>query len=283
MSTIIKTHQLSHRNETVIYNTDYAETVRHNSLDSVAQVMHLDKGEVIKHAIKERKTVRTALQGPGGTLSVYIKRHYPSAFIPALFRRFISGTPPDAFDEFNNIIAFHRHGLPTMVPIAAGRVRCGIDSRSYLVTRALAGCRRLDHILAEPGQLSPHRKHEIISRLALLIKNMHACGFNHRDLYLCHILMDSDDNPFIVDLHRVESRSNVPERRLVKDIAALNYSAPHTAVSTTDRLRFLKQYLGVTKLTGSEKKFAAMVSSKTVRMTRHNEKKTPKGSAGAKQ
>ncbi len=50
---------------------------------------------------------------------------------------------------------------------------------------------------------------------------MHDRGFNHRDLYLCHLLRDTEGNLFVVDLHRVDRRRQVPERWKIKDIAAL--------------------------------------------------------------
>ncbi len=96
-----------------------------------------------------------------------------------------------------------------------------------------------------------------------LIQKMHACGFNHRDLYLCHILRDGRGDLYIVDLHRVQHRAAVPERWRVKDIAALNYSAPAGIISRTDRLRFLKTYLGTDRLTARDKRFALKILKKT--------------------
>ncbi len=115
-------------------------------------------------------------------------------------------------------------------------------------------------------------KVELISRLAGLIQKMHACGFNHRDLYLCHILRDGRGNLYIVDLHRVQRRAAVPERWLVKDIAALNYSAPADIISRTNRLRFLKTYLGTDRLTARDKRFALKVLKKTQKMVEHNKR-----------
>ena len=78
----------------------------------------------------------------------------------------------------------------------------------------------------------------------------------------------------IVDLHRADKRVHVPERWKVKDIAALNYSAPRKTISRSDRLRFLKTYLGTERLGETGKRFALKVLKKTEKMIKHNRKKS---------
>ena len=78
---------------------------------------------------------------------------------------------------------------------------------------------------------------------------------NHRDLYICHFLLNvatgvqnvSADNIqlYLVDLHRVGIRSQVPERWLVKDIASIYFSAMDIGLCKNDIYRFIKIYTGL--------------------------------------
>ena len=76
----------------------------------------------------------------------------------------------------------------------------------------------------------------------------------------------------IIDLQRVGERHPVPERRVVKDLAALNYSADAGLFSFSDRARFLKMYLEQAGFRWSFKKLAKKVLRKTGRIRRHDEK-----------
>lgn len=253
------------------FNADFEDVVRQNSLLDFSRVMSLNEGEVIKHAVPERKTVRLFLKNRDGFIAAYLKRHYPldlSKFVVQLIKLSPSRT---ACDEFRNIAAFHRAGIPTLAPIAAGLRRYGFfRTESFLVTQALEGVQKLDDYFSESLPIPACKKRDIITRVALLVKKMHSCGFNHRDLYLCHILLDHMDRLFLVDLHRVDKRGEVPERWKVKDIAALNYSSPGHSFTLTDRIRFLKNYFGVNRLTKKEKLFALKVLKKTKKMIEHN-------------
>ena len=243
------------------WNASFEDLIARHGLRDFEAVMQRQDGEIIKHAVAQRKTVR--LQLPGSSL-VYLKRHYPVSIFTAVKNYLMLAAEPTAFDEFENIIAFLRAGLPTVTPIAAGRGR-----GSFLITEALGGSTRLDHYLGQ-AKLSHAARIKLICSLAGLIRKMHAAGFNHRDLYLCHILRDGQENLYIVDLHRVQRRASIPERWLVKDIAALNYSAPAGIISRTDRLRFFKVYLGIERLSGRNKRFALKVLKKTEKMVEHN-------------
>jgi len=245
------------------WNASFEDLIARHGLRDIDAVMQREDGEIIKHAIAQRKTVRLRL--PGGSL-VYLKRHYPVSIFKTITNYLKLAPELTAFDEFENIIAFHRAGLPTITPIAAGRRR-----GSFLITEALESCTRLDDYLGQ-AKLAHAARVTLICRVADLIKKMHAAGFNHRDLYLCHILRDGQGNLYIIDLHRVQHRAAVPGRWLVKDIAALNYSALEGIISRTDRLRFLKAYLGVQRLSKRDWRFALKVLKKTEKMVEHNKK-----------
>ncbi|MGA2069966.1 MAG: lipopolysaccharide kinase InaA family protein [Sedimentisphaerales bacterium] len=112
-------------------------------------------------------------------------------------------------------------------------------------------------------------RRQFIRQLALFVKKFHDTGYRHRDLYLCHIFRVPDGRFYLIDLARVFKPALFGEMYRIKDIAQLHYSAPAKYFSKTDRLRFLRAYLGREKLSASDRSFARRVTGKAVRMARH--------------
>jgi UDP-glucose:(heptosyl)LPS alpha-1,3-glucosyltransferase len=223
----------------------------HNLLTFNA-VMNCSRGTAVKQVAGLRSTVKFALNDRNGETRVYLKR-YHSRGIRCLAAS-LAGIMPrgTALAEWNSILAFHRSGLPTMTPLAAGTRRTGpATCESFLLTRELEGTERLDHYLAREmvPPLSRNQvmeKRQLIRKLAVLVSRMHRSGFNHRDLYLCHLLVkktaEEDWTIHVADLHRADRRQRVGTRWKVKDLAALNYSADSQCITRTDRLRFMRHY-----------------------------------------
>jgi len=67
----------------------------------------------------------------------------------------------------------------------------------------------------------------------------------------------------------VDIRKKVPERWIIKDLAALNYSARSKNINRTDKLRFLKHYLSVSKILKRDKLFILKILKKTNKMIKH--------------
>jgi hypothetical protein len=184
-----------------------------------------------------------------------------------------------ALHEWNTIRAFHKTGLPTMTHLAVGLPQnTGFYKSSFLLTKEIEDVQRLDHCL--PRHFAPplhpdqvKEKRCLLKDLALLVKRLHHLGFNHRDLYLCHILVKREApctwKIFFADLHRVDYRKKVPLRWKVKDLAALNYSADKS-ITKTDRLRFIKYYLGEQKPRDQLKSVIKKVLRKTDKICSHN-------------
>lgn len=151
-------------------------------------------------------------------------------------------------------------------------------------------------------------KHRLVRRIGGLARRLHRSGFYHRDLYLCHVfvrdLPQADDEDrghdprwssgtassaamtpggkdwalHLIDLQRVRwpGPGKVGRRWIVKDLAELNYSAPAEAVTRTDKVRFLREYLalGSARETGRlrrrARKLVRDVLAKTRRIARHD-------------
>ncbi|MDY6862356.1 MAG: lipopolysaccharide kinase InaA family protein [Thermodesulfobacteriota bacterium] len=121
-------------------------------------------------------------------------------------------------------------------------------------------------------------KKKLIKSLAGLTFKMHKAGFNHKDFYLCHILINMDDKGesfrlYIVDLHRANLNGRVKLYFRIKDLAALNYSAPKGIINRSDKLLFYKAYQGKGNYTLYDKFVIWCILKKSQKIFRHERKK----------
>jgi heptose I phosphotransferase len=261
--------------ENIIYNLEFEDALKGNNLLDFDRVMSIGETRIVKHAIPERRTGTFSFEQEGKTVCAYLKRHYPLSFGKYFQEMIRFASKKTAFDEFNNILAFHQAGLPTMIPVVAGkRADKVFGSESFLITKGIKDCVTLETYAESCLKTKTFtEKTELIKKTALLSRKMHQSGFNHRDFYLCHLLIGTEENNkdelFVVDLHRVDIRKKVPERWIIKDLAALNYSAKSKNITRTDKLRFLKYYLSTGKISEQDKLFILKIIKKTNRMIKH--------------
>jgi len=263
--------------DNIICNLEYEQALKENRLFDFDRVMSITEIKTVKHAISQRRIGTFCFNEKDKKVSAFIKRHTPLSFGKYFKERIRFASRKTAFDEFENITAFYKAGLPTMEPVVAGKRRCGIlGSESFLITKEIKGCVTLENFIESSLKDKTFaEKNALIKKTALLAKKMHDSGFNHRDFYLCHLLIGIEehnkDELFIVDLHRVDVRKKVPERWKVKDLAALNYSADSKHITRTDKLRFLKAYLSAGKLSMLDRLFALKVTEKTGKMIKRDQ------------
>jgi tRNA A-37 threonylcarbamoyl transferase component Bud32 len=267
----------------IIVNNEYASLLSQNKLIDFSTLMNYQNGTIVKQAVKERSTVRLTLKDSRGEIGAYLKRYRSPAFKAWIVSLFKFSFPKSAMDEWKNILAFHAMGLPTMIPLSVG-----LKKDSFLLTREIEGVEPLEHYL--PRHLSPpltshtiKEKRDLIRELAKLVRRMHLSGLNHRDLYLCHILVKKGQrnkwNIYFADLHRVDRRKKVGFRWRVKDLAALNYSADKNLITRTDRLRFLTHYRGTNKVDAESGVLIKKILKKTAKIRSHDIKLRNKASA----
>jgi tRNA A-37 threonylcarbamoyl transferase component Bud32 len=123
------------------------------------------------------------------------------------------------------------------------------NSFSFLITEELYGTISLEDFFLQDRhkELLPTQRRKLIKHVAKLIRKMHLSGLNHRDLYLCHLHIkeDVDFNDikvYLIDLHRAQIRSYVPERWLVKDLGGFFHSILQFGLSEKDFYRFMTTY-----------------------------------------
>lgn len=253
-------------------NAAFADTLRQNGLTTFESLMHYTGGEVAKHLIAERPTTRIELQGPGGSVVCYLKRHAPAKlkeYLKPLIR--LRWPRIGARPEWEAIREFQRVGIPTMTPVAWGQK----GRQSLLVTVAIDGCEKLSEWMQRtprpttPEQVAAAR--QVIRDVAEVTRKMHQAGMHHQDLYAGHILLphDASRGIHLLDLGRVRRCRNLSTLWIVKDLAQLHYSTKW--FTATDRVRFLKTYLG-RPLQYSDRTIIRRILSKAAHIQAHSRK-----------
>lgn len=160
-----------------------------------------------------------------------------------------------AENEWQAIRRLRTLGMDTLNAVAFGKRGLNPARRqSFVVTEELRDTLSLA-IFAEPWPTKPPGfalRRALIRQVAEMTRTLHGAGINHRDLYICHFLLDispglNQIDPkalrlFLVDLHRAQIRRKVPERWLVKDIGSLYFSAMDIGLTPRDVFFFLKIY-----------------------------------------
>ncbi len=148
--------------------------------------------------------------------------------------------------EFYNLLVCAEHGFAVPQPIAAGID--ALSGESFVLAREIEAGVTLDALVLDldPG-VDRSRMRALLLEVADLTKSLHGKGVFHRDYYLCHLMLGKaggTETLFLLDVERVLLEPARRSRWRIKDLAALSSSAPGNVVSRSDRLRFLKRYLG---------------------------------------
>ena len=288
----------------LVVNREFASLLRCQHWTTFSAIWsRTAEAAVAKKLRTDRITLRFTLDDAGHERAFYIKRHGRSSWKEYL-KPLLSLRWPilGARNEWDALLAFHEAGLPTMNPVAVGHS----GSNSFLITEALENCTKLSELeqtMRDEKFMSAVRSgHQpsvapvnnsvndrgaehgiglnrrlVVEQVAMLTRRMHQAGLHHQDYYLGHLLLPDPaargeappDRIYVIDLGRVRRQQPLTQRWIVKDLAQLNYSAH--GVSLTERVRFLRTYLG-RKLGPDDKKLIARIATKTAAIARHSRK-----------
>lgn len=236
--------------------TEYENLFRANQLDrfdrlfNLASDTDLHKPGLAAHRSRGRFTLADAA---GREHTFYLKRyHHPPA--GDQLRRIFSGSPREsmAVREYRCIKRLNQIGISTLQCVAVGQRMVGLTERqSFLITAGLNDVSleryAADIVRGDSPPPSPRLRRQIISQVAIVAHTLHAARCFHRDLYLSHIFLHHNADGSValrlIDLARMLVKPRQTLRWKIKDLAALDYSAPRPLVTRTDRLRFLLYYL----------------------------------------
>ena len=210
-------------------------------------------GEVLRVG-KTLRTLRFDFEGQ----SFYLKLHHGTTY-KEIFKNLLTLRLPvlGADREWRAINELTKAGVDTMKGVAFGQKGWNpVKRTSFIITEDLSPAISLEEYCRDWKQIRPsfEIKAMLIERVATMVRQMHECGINHRDCYICHFLLQL---PFdnltnfklsVIDLHRAQIRDAVPLRWRNKDLVALYYSCLNIGLKDRDYLRFLKIYFQGKKL-----------------------------------
>lgn len=214
------------------------------------QLMSL-RGEVFREH-KHRRTQQIRI----GDTCYFLKQHRGTGW-REIFRNLREGRLPvlDARREWRAIHRLKTLGIATLEPVGAGWRGLNPATReSFLLTRELPPHISLETLALQQKQyrLSAQFKWRLIKAVGTLAGRLHRHGVNHRDFYLCHLLIERDavspanqqttPTLHVIDLHRAGVQRKTSLRWIVKDLGGLDFSSRGAGLTQRDRLRFQRAY-----------------------------------------
>ena len=199
-----------------------------------------------------RRTIRFTIDGKN-----YFGKFHSGIGWKDLFKNIFQLRLPvvSAQNEWTAILKLEKLGIKTM-PLT-GYGKRGMNPakiQSFVITEELTNTVSLEDFCRDLQKKPPsyRLRKSLITKVAETARILHENGMNHRDLYICHFLMeisaakepDGNKAPVLhlIDLHRVQFRRKTPQRWKVKDIAALYFSSMDIGLTNRDLLRFIRVY-----------------------------------------
>ncbi|NQU26163.1 MAG: hypothetical protein HQ567_33165 [Candidatus Nealsonbacteria bacterium] len=234
-------------------------------------------------ALKDRENWRLSLQDeqrrPHG---IYLKKHHVRTWLTRLRAKWGTGpgeTPGRV--EAQNVGALTDNGVEVMRLLAYGeKLHADGLLESFVLTEELENYTDLHTFLHHrfpplSVRASIDRDRDLtrlIREVARVARKFHEAGFNHRDFYCGHFFIrervPGEFHIRLIDLQRVQHRRRFRRRWMVKDLAQLAWSAPRGRIKCTDKLAFMRCYLGVEKLRPADKRLIRAVLAKQQVMQR---------------
>jgi tRNA A-37 threonylcarbamoyl transferase component Bud32 len=173
---------------------------------------------------------------------------------------------PTLRKEYRNIKRCHQLGIPTVNIVYYGFRNTGDGLRAILITEYLGGyidANQLAYQWYECGITSLSHRIFVIQEVASVIRKLHCNGLQHGHLQPKHILIKMDNSKVSVRLLDLENlRSNlIWNRHRVVDLSTLNRRIRFW--SNSDKLRFLRAYLGIDRLDRSARRLCHRILRRT--------------------
>jgi serine/threonine protein kinase len=136
-------------------------------------------------------------------------------------------------------------GIPSLKPLGLMEKRnwFGLEESFFLMEVKETGLELDRYIL---GNLGAYKERRIfVKAFAQWLSHYHQMELYHRDMKTCNIVVSKEGESWVfhlLDLEDVRLDRKVREKELFKNFLQLNTSTPKI-ITTTDRLRFFKEYL----------------------------------------
>jgi tRNA A-37 threonylcarbamoyl transferase component Bud32 len=180
------------------------------------------------------------------------------------FRELIASLLRDnpATRAWRNGWALRIRELPTPQPLLlVHRRRWGLVTESYLMTERVGDGKPIDRYLSDACERMskserPRFIRSYVEQAGRLLRRMHERGITHPDLKATNVLAVTSqrgDRPefWLIDLDGVKTWQRVPDREMVQNLARFAVGFRHHPwLTRTDRVRFLRAYLGGFRFNG---------------------------------
>jgi tRNA A-37 threonylcarbamoyl transferase component Bud32 len=212
----------------------------HNALLSgdKAIVMKLDSKTALTRFPLENEKIQ----------SVVVKQYKVSCGMCLIRNIFRNSAGRKAWIDGNGLSVY---GFNTPEPLALMEKKVlGITTDSYLIMEDVRDRLEMDRYILmhfhDKSSLSKLKmKRVLINNLAETIGRMHNQNIFHHDLKTCNIMVKEKGRSSYItflDFDKVSFEEEITIRKRIKNLTQMNLSTPKL-ISTTDRLRFLKEYL----------------------------------------
>ena len=220
-----------------------------------ALIDNLENLTVVKET-KKSTLFHTTLPTGSSPENIYIKRYrYPGlpGFIKGCIRRHSR-----AIRAWKMAHAVLVRNFNTALPLAAIEARyLGSRQEGFYISKEVPAALGIDwFVLGEFGPDNPgspgdklRRKRLFITRLARLVRHWHSLNLYQRDLKASNILVQGDSEDqwkfYFIDLEGVRVLRRLRDKHRISNLSQLNTSFMRLKfIGRTDRMRFLKAYLG---------------------------------------
>ena len=207
------------------------------------------EGEVFRE-VKGRATLRVQIGGQ----PYFLKRHLGVGWLEILKNWMVGKRPVlGARNEYRACRHLAARNL-TAPRVAAFATEGGNPARrrSFVLCEELSGHDSLEAVAAQWVHRPPLplARRRLILAVAHFVRRLHEAGVAHRDLYICHLMLDrqqwaqGEARLAVLDLHRARLQPKLSAYWRKRDLAALLFSTLDLDLPAISRLRFLRTYTG---------------------------------------
>lgn len=179
----------------------------HRRCKGLVQRVIMPHFQHLKHhattTVVKDNALRTVLRLPSHSGEVFVKIFHDQRLKDQL-RSLVQ--PSKAMIEWRHAMRLSKAGVRTATPAFVCESRqwgliqnCAIGT--YAVPRSEEYSRKLDQLRALPEEQSNERRQLICRRLARLCFNMVSIGALHHDFHIGNVLVDNDDQVYVIDLY----------------------------------------------------------------------------------
>lgn len=275
----------------------FAALLARHGLTGCESLVATEAGTPLRR-LKARENWRLDLSDEAGRVTtLYLKKHRVRTLATRARARFGLAAPATpARVEADHTEQLAALGVPTMTVAAyAERLRPDGTLVAAFLTEELTGFEQLDlYLPCRFARRDDPALQRLVSHVADLTGRFHRLGFNHRDLYTCHLFVrergagnreqiepsrpvsgslfpGSGFAVHLIDLQRVQRwPAWLRGRWIVKDLAQLAYSCPPRLIGPAERMRFFKRYLGIRRLDARAKRLARAVLAREAALARRH-------------